>query len=197
MAHGTFSPNYLGECSSHLSHHPPMLCCGFRAKKKVISHNHSTAVAVRTSTLTDDYSLISRILSSFPSCSSNVFQSKMIQPRSRVALSCPASFHLLRSGIISSYVLDFHGLTALEDGIGDTGRRVPRCWLGRWFLTMMFRLFILGKNVVDAVPCSSHGAPPGAGWLRFAPTTGDVDIDRSVKVLSTSRLHYKVNVCPW
>lgn len=69
MAHVTCSPNYLGECCSHLPHHPPMLCCGFRAKKRVILHSHSTAVAVGTFTLTDDYALIPRLLSSFTSCS--------------------------------------------------------------------------------------------------------------------------------
>lgn len=142
MAHGPRPPTHSGARCGHLSRLPPM-CFAVgsmqeKKKKKVILHNHSTAVTSGTLTVTDDSSLMSRLLSSPTSCSSHIPRSEMAHPPSRAVSRCPASFRLLRSGTISSSLLDFHGLNAFEDGLWGTGRRGPRFRLVWRLLTTTF-----------------------------------------------------------
>lgn len=133
-------------------------------EKKVVLHDHSTAVASGTLPLTDGCSLISRPLSSSPSCSSHVLQSEATRPLSRVVSSRPASYALFLREKCPRLSLTFTALMLPKTASGvpgdvalDFGRS------GGAFGDM--------QNLVGAALRSSRGAPAGAGRLRPPPPT--------------------------
>lgn len=154
MARGTFPPSVSSPTDALL-----WVSC---KEKKVVLHDHSTAVASWTLPLTDGCSLISRPLSSSPSCSSHVLQSEATRPLSRVVSSRPASYALFLREKCPRLSLTFTALMLPKTASGvpgdvalDFGRS------GGAFGDM--------QNLVGAALRSSRGAPAGAGRLRFAP----------------------------
>lgn len=130
-------------------------------EKKVVLHDHSTAVASGTLPLTDGCSLISRPLSSSPSCSSHVLQSEATRPLSRVVSSRPASYALFLREKCPRLSLTFTALMLPKTASGVPGDvALDFGWSGGTFGDM--------QNLVGAA-LRSRGAPAGAGRLCFAP----------------------------